>query len=127
MVNDCTVDSGACATLMPSARCTGISIFLNDLSKNGVEYDVANGESIANLGERRCEAMPVGSMIPKRIVFQSRCTQTSIVDYGVIRYGPWLLSWQRGEKPLRPHHGQDGPTADTGVAIHPQDVGQASA
>ena len=35
---DVTVDSGACATVMPSAVCTGISIIENDLSRNGVEY-----------------------------------------------------------------------------------------
>ena len=65
-----TVDSGACVTLMPSGLCPGISIIDNDLSKNGVEYEVAIGESTANLGERRCQVMTVGSMVPKRIVFQ---------------------------------------------------------
>ena len=65
-----TVDSGACVTVMPSGLCPGISIVDNDLSKSGVEYEVANGESIANLGERRCQVMTVGSMIPKRITCQ---------------------------------------------------------
>ena len=32
---------------------------------------MANGESIANIGERRCQVMTVGSMAPKRIVFQN--------------------------------------------------------
>ena len=50
--------------------CPGISIVENDLLWNGIEYEVANGESIANLGERRCQVMTVGSMSPKRIVFQ---------------------------------------------------------
>ena len=67
---DATVDSGACVTVMPSGLCAGISIVNNDLSKSGVEYEVANGESIANLGERRCQVMTVGSMIPKQITFQ---------------------------------------------------------
>ena len=62
---DVTVDSGACVSVMPSGLCTGISIVENDLSRGGVEYEVANGESIANLGERRCQVMTVGSMIPK--------------------------------------------------------------
>ena len=31
---------------------------------------MAIGESIANLGERRCQVMTVGSMAPQRIVFQ---------------------------------------------------------
>ena len=68
---DVTVDSGACVTVMPAGLCQGITIVENDLSKNGIEYEVANGESIANLGERRCEVMTIGSMIPKRIVFQT--------------------------------------------------------
>ena len=67
---DVTVDSGACVSVMPSGLCTGISIVENDLSRGGVEYEVANGESIANLGERRCQVMTVGSMIPKQITFQ---------------------------------------------------------
>ena len=47
---DVTVDSGACVSVMPAGLCTGISIVDNDLSRGGVEYEVANGESIANLG-----------------------------------------------------------------------------
>ena len=67
---DVTVDSGACVTVMPSGLCPGVSIVDNDLSKSGVEYEVANGESIVNLGESRCKVMTVGSMIPKQITFQ---------------------------------------------------------
>ena len=53
---DVTVDSGACVTVMPSGLCPGITIIENDLCKNGVEYEVANGESIANLGERHVKS-----------------------------------------------------------------------
>ena len=31
--------------------CPGIFIVESDLSRNGIEYEVANGESIANLGD----------------------------------------------------------------------------
>ena len=65
-----TVDSGACVTVMPSGLCPGISIIDNDLSRSGVGYEVANAEFIANLGQRRCQVMTVGSMIPKQITFQ---------------------------------------------------------
>ena len=65
-----TVDSGACVTVMPSGLCMGIPIVDNDLSRAGVEYEVANGESIPNLGERQCQVMTAGSMIPKKITFQ---------------------------------------------------------
>jgi hypothetical protein len=65
-----TVDSGACVTVMPRSLCEGISILQNRLSREGVEYEVANGAHIPNLGERRCEMMTIGSNIAKRIVFQ---------------------------------------------------------
>ena len=55
---------------MPSGLCPDISIVDKNLSKSGVKYEVANGECIVNLGERRCQVMTVGSMIPKRITFQ---------------------------------------------------------
>ena len=63
---DVTVDSGACVTVMPSGLCPGIPILENDLSRNGIEYEMANGESIANLGEKRCLVMTVGSMSRRR-------------------------------------------------------------
>ena len=55
---------------MPSGLCSGISIVDNDLCRSGAEYEGANGESIANLGERRCQVITVGSMIPKQIALQ---------------------------------------------------------
>ena len=67
---DVTVDSGACVTVMPSGLCPGIQMIENDLSRNGSEYEVANGKSIANLGEKRCQVMTIGSMSPKKIMFQ---------------------------------------------------------
>ena len=67
---DVTVDSGSCVTVMPAGLCPGIPILENDLSRNGVEYEVANGESIANLGEKRCQVMTIGSMAPKKIVLR---------------------------------------------------------
>ena len=65
-----TVDSGACISVMPIGSCEGIDIIENELSRNGAEYEVANGATIPNLGERRCEVMTVGSPQPKRITFQ---------------------------------------------------------
>ncbi len=64
------VDSGACVTVMPRSLCEGISILQNRLSREGVEYEVANGSHIPNLGERRCEMMTIGSSVYKSIVFQ---------------------------------------------------------
>ena len=65
-----TVDSGACVTVMPKGMCMGISVLENSLSREGAEYEVANGQSIPNLGERRCEVMTAGSTTAKHITFQ---------------------------------------------------------
>ena len=65
-----TVDSGACVSVMPVGTCEGISILENEWSRGGAEYEVANGATIPNLGERRCEVMTVGSQQAKMITFQ---------------------------------------------------------
>ena len=65
-----TVDSGACVTVMPRKMCEGISILQNALSREGAEYEVGNGASLKNLGERRCEVMTAGSSVAKTNVFQ---------------------------------------------------------
>ena len=65
-----TVDSGVCFTVMPRFLCKGISILQNRLSREGVEYEVANGAHIPIFGERRCEFMTLGSRSCKRIVLQ---------------------------------------------------------
>ena len=67
-----TVDSGACVSVMPVEVCEGIGILQTALSRgdNPQEYEVANGETIPNLGERKCEVMTVGSIQAKRITFQ---------------------------------------------------------
>ena len=65
-----TVDSGACDTVMPMELCKGIPVMDSPGSKEGLEYEVANGAGLPNLGERRCLLMTVGSQKAKRIVFQ---------------------------------------------------------
>ena len=65
-----TADSGACATVMPANICRNVAIVPGQSVNEGVEYEVANGETIPNLGERRCLLMTLGSAVPKRIVFQ---------------------------------------------------------
>ena len=46
------VDSGACISVMPIGSCEGIDIIENELSRSAAEYEVANGATIPNLGER---------------------------------------------------------------------------
>jgi hypothetical protein len=49
-----TADSGACDTVIPRAMADVIPIMPSLASLRGMEYEVANGQSIPNLGERRC-------------------------------------------------------------------------
>ena len=42
----------------------------NEFSRNGAEYEVANGATIPNLGERIYEVMTFGSLQAKRLTFQ---------------------------------------------------------
>ena len=49
-----TADTGASATVMPRSMCSKILIRSYLQSLRGMEYKVANGQSIPNLGECRC-------------------------------------------------------------------------
>lgn len=42
----------------------------SESQRRGLEYDVANGETIADEGKRRCMSMNVGVKVPKRITCQ---------------------------------------------------------
>ena len=65
-----TIDSGACDTVMPISSCTEIPLHESEKQKNGMEYEVANGQTIPNEGERHCLMMTSGAESPKKIVFQ---------------------------------------------------------
>ena len=52
---DVIVDSGACESVMPRSMCSHIAIVPSAQSRAGVEYEVASGLCIPNLGERHCE------------------------------------------------------------------------
>ena len=65
-----TIDSGACDTVMPASMCGHISMISTPESRAGLEYEVANGPSIPNMGERHCLMMTENSQTMKKIVFQ---------------------------------------------------------
>ena len=65
-----TVDSGACDTVMPTKLCPHISVLATEDSKRGMEYEVANGETLPNHGGRHFLLMTEDSQSPKKIVFQ---------------------------------------------------------
>ena len=64
------MDSGAYDTVMPAAMCGHISICATPMSRGGMTYEVANGECLPNLGERKCLMMTENSHTMKRITFQ---------------------------------------------------------
>ena len=49
-----TADTGACDTVIPRTLCPSIPIRPSLQSLRGMEYEVADGRGIPNLGERRC-------------------------------------------------------------------------
>ena len=65
-----TIDSGACDSVMPTNMCKEIPIVESERQRDKMEYEVANGETIPNEGERHCLLMTLGAKTPKRITFQ---------------------------------------------------------
>ena len=65
-----TADSGACDTVIPRTTAEGIPIMPALASLRGMEYEVANGQSIPNLGERRCLVWTENTTEVKKMVMQ---------------------------------------------------------
>ena len=65
-----TADSGACDTVIPRTTADTIPIMPSLASLRGMEYEVANGESIPNLGERRCLVWTEGATEAKKMNMQ---------------------------------------------------------
>ena len=65
-----TADSGACDTVIPRKLAESIPIMPSLASLRGMEYEVANGASIPNLGERRCLIWTEGATEAKRMNMQ---------------------------------------------------------
>ena len=65
-----TVDSGACETVVPTNACPQVRVSPSEASRRGDKYEVANGNVIPNVGEKRCRVMTAGSRVEKHITFQ---------------------------------------------------------
>ena len=63
-------DTGACDNVMPKDCAVHIPISPSEASKNSVLYEVANKQTIPNLGERNLLMWPENSANPKRISMQ---------------------------------------------------------
>ena len=103
-----TVDSGACDTVMPLSLCADITLRESEQQRNGLEYEVANGASIRNEGERRCLMMTRNAPGPKNRTFQvadvhkALLSITRAADAGyechLNAHGGYLLDTHTGEK-----------------------------
>ena len=78
-----TADSGACDTVIPRKTAEAIPIVPFLASLRGMEYEVANGESIPNLGERRC------------LVWTENATEAKTMNMQVADVHKGLLSLSR--------------------------------
>ena len=67
---DVIADSGACETVMPKGICANIKLRESGASKAGVEYEVASGKAVPNLGERHCGIFCEGAGAPMMMHFQ---------------------------------------------------------
>ena len=91
-----TADSGACDTVITRKVAESIPIMPSLASLRGMEYEVANGQSIPNLGERRCLVWTEGATQVKKMNMQvadvhkgllslSRCADMGFEG----RFGRW--------------------------------------
>ena len=65
-----TADTGACDTVMPKKMAQHIAIQPSLQSLRCMEYEVANGANIPNLGERRCLMWTENAAIPRNMNLQ---------------------------------------------------------
>ena len=63
-------DTGACDTVMPRLECPNIPITPSLQSIQGLEYEVADGHEIPNLGERQCVMWTEGATVGRRLNLQ---------------------------------------------------------
>ena len=90
---------------MPIDLCPNIDIMSS--KESGLEYEVANGATIPNLGERRCLLMTLGAQTAKRITFQIADVHKSLMaisrvadaGYGCYlgKFGGYLIDEWSGE------------------------------
>ena len=101
------VDSGACETVMPRNLCQLIPIVPSAQSLAKIEYEVASGKTIPNLGERHCEVYAEGYDSPLLMHFQVADVHRPLLslskaaDMGFRSYldqnGGWLEDVETGE------------------------------
>ena len=91
-----TVDSGASDTVIPPHYLRWCAI--SHTEKVGTEYEVANGENVYNIGERRCIM---------RMAETGKATEELEIAFQVVEdvHKPLLLLSTGGKLPMRHVHG----------------------
>ena len=79
-----TVDSGDCGTVLPTGMLSSINVVSTEASRNLETYEVANGCTTVNKGEKRCVMMTPGSQIPKGITFQVTDVHKPLMSVGAM-------------------------------------------
>ena len=69
------VDSGASETVMPEGAIKSIATRSNEASRRGVQYEVANGQRIPNLGEKEIEGET--DIEGRRTIFKAQVCEVS--------------------------------------------------
>ena len=73
-------DTGACDTVMPRKMCQSIPVQPSLQSLKCMEYEVADGNAIPNLGERRCTMWTDGATEGRRINLQVADVHTPLLS-----------------------------------------------
>ena len=69
---DLTADSGACDSVMPrKGPCENMKIYPSMQSERGLQYEVANAQTLPCLGERRFEVWTEGAESAKAMAIQA--------------------------------------------------------
>ena len=104
---DVIADSGACETVMPASMLGNIVLRDSAASIAKVEYEVASGKAVPNLGEKHCEIYCEGAQQSMLMHFQvadihrpllslSRAADQGFVSH-LDYYGGWLEDTSTGE------------------------------
>ena len=104
---DVIADSGACETVIPANLLPNIMLQSSAAQKAGVEYEVASGKAVPNLGEKHCEIYCEGATSSMLMHFQVADIHRPLLslsraaDQGFIShldyYGGWLEDTTTGE------------------------------
>ena len=95
---DVIADPGACETVIPKGLCSNMAFKESAASRAGVEYEVASGKAVPNLGEWHCEIFCEGAGSSMMMHFQlADIHRPSLSLSRAIDQGFWsYLDWYGG-------------------------------